>query len=83
MDTHNIVSTPNITGNIGSCTTQEVDVETYSGFSKSIGYHVTTNSCTGNVEKVPYKSFGFGATFLILFGVFFLGCIVTVMFSNS
>lgn len=79
MQTTNLVSTPNITGNIGSCASQVVDVETWSGFSKDIGYHVTTNSCTGQVTNTQYENFGGGITCLILIVTFFIGVIVSVM----
>jgi hypothetical protein len=75
METHNIISTPDITGNIGSCTTQSVDIVTRSGFSKEVGYHVVTNSCTGDTQREPYTEFGGGLMILILLTAFTVGMI--------
>lgn len=65
MVTQNIVSTPNITGNIGSCTSQEVS--TVSGRTLFIEdrTNIITNSCTGEITQ--YYTWGFtGFSFLLL-----------------
>lgn len=53
METHNIISTPDITGNIGSCTSQKIEVTT--GYNLlTYNYNtVVTNSCTGVVTEYP------------------------------
>lgn len=56
METHNIVSTPNITGNIGSCSTSVEKQIITSGFWNDSGYTIATNSCTGEVKTFDYNS---------------------------
>lgn len=56
METHNIISTPDITGNIGSCTTKAERIITYSGWFKDYGQTITTNSCTGQVQTFDYQN---------------------------
>lgn len=51
MNTTNIVSTPNITGNIGSCQTSAVQVETGRSTWKKETMTITTNACTGEVQQ--------------------------------
>jgi len=56
MQTTNLVSTPNITGNIGSC---EIKSDT---FSKNSFYSTTVavNSCTGEiVSQNTYYNYGY------------------------
>ena len=60
MMTQNIISTPNITGNVGSCSSEAVKVIERSGLMKDTGYTVVTNSCTGAVEKYGYLSYNAG-----------------------
>lgn len=64
MNTTNLVSTPNITGNIGSCTTQvEVITTGRKGiFIREIS-NIETNSCTGEVAHYPSWEFTEGAMF--------------------
>ncbi len=61
MTTTNLISTPNITGNVGSCTTQAVNVVVNSTITRDTGYTITTNSCTGEVQKFNYDSVNGGA----------------------
>jgi len=50
MLTNNIISTPEITGNIGSCTTQVAVVESRRiSWLKKEFTSIATNSCTGKV----------------------------------
>ena len=51
METHNIVSTPNITGNIGSCKTESASVESGRNLFVLYKTNITTNSCTGEVNS--------------------------------
>lgn len=75
VKTTNIVSTPNITGNIGSCTTNEVKQITNSGFFTDKGYTIATNSCTGEVQRLDYYSIGGGITTLFFLGIIIIGYI--------
>lgn len=82
MTTTNLVSTPNITGNIGSCTTQSVVVKENSNLIKDSGYTIVTNSCTGVVEKYDYHSFN-GGVFIIGAGIFVLLFVLLMGWANS
>jgi len=72
MNTTNLISTPNIEGNIGSCTTQSVLVTYYVGLLKRQGTTYTTNSCTGEVVVADYSAItglsGFGMALAFLIG---------------
>jgi hypothetical protein len=60
MNTHNIVSTPNITGNVGSCTSQIASIKTYGDWWSETRQDYLTNSCTGEITiGVEYWSMGF------------------------
>lgn len=67
MTTNNIVSTPNITGNIGSCTSQLVSVD--SGRNIFIQYqeNIVTNSCTGEIKT--YQNWDFTVSTFFIFVV--------------
>lgn len=54
MTTSNIISTPNITGNIGSCTIQTVQVYDKKTVNQQYGTNYITNSCTGVVVTTPF-----------------------------
>lgn len=50
MQTTNIISTPEITGNIGSCSSNVINVlESRNGYWTENWRNITTNSCTGQV----------------------------------
>lgn len=51
MKTTNIISTPEITGNIGSCTSQGIEVQTGYNLLKADFKTIVTNSCTGEVSS--------------------------------
>jgi hypothetical protein len=77
MDTNNIISTPDITGNIGSCTSQSITTvagRTSIWTEKTV--QTITNSCTG--EVVRYESWQFTPTCfftgLFFFVVLFIIC---------
>lgn len=58
IKTTNIISTPEITGNIGSCTTQVAEVTSQRlSFYKVEKTAIATNSCTGEVTH--YKTWEF------------------------
>lgn len=79
MKTTNIVSTPNITGNIGSCTTQAQKVVVQSGIWADDGYTITTNSCTGAVERFNYHSING----LAMVGGFVLGALLFILIGGA
>lgn len=72
--TINVVSTPNIQGNIGSCTSQSVVVDTGYNMLKHDYKTIVTNSCTGQVTS--YDSWGLG---LFPWAVVMLGIITLWM----
>lgn len=82
IKTNNIISTPNIEGNIGSCTTKVEKVLLEGRFWSSNGLNIATNSCTGEVNIYPYHEVAGGAVALVLIGVFILGVIFASFFSN-
>lgn len=57
MNTQNIISTPDITGNIGSCTSQSIQTISGRTLFKENTISVVTNSCTGDVKE--YQSWQF------------------------
>ena len=75
MPTTNLVSTPNITGNIGSCTTQTTMVTTRQSLWTYDVREIATNSCTGETET--YDHFA-GLTGDVGFCLF-LGMLVVVV----
>lgn len=73
MTTTNVISTPEITGNIGSCTTQSTSVPSKRlGFFKQEITYITTNSCTGEVNTYQSYAYTPSAFFAMLFGFFLL-----------
>ena len=69
MNTNNIISTPDITGNIGSCTSQAItDTSKRLNFFKEERINVVTNSCTGQVSEYKIWEFNGGAVFLTFIG---------------
>lgn len=76
MNTQNIISTPEITGNIGSCTTQVAHVT-----SKRLNWYqvettsIATNSCTGEVTTYQAWEYTFGA-FGLGIGVVIIGFVL-------
>ncbi len=78
----NVISTPNIEGNIGSCTTNNVEVIQHSGLWKTTGENVTTNSCTGVVTTSPYYEIGALPIILIMIAMA-VGAISFVAWINT
>lgn len=69
MQTTNLVSTPNITGNVGSCTSQSVTADTgYNILTKNYNT-IVTNSCTGQVTIYPSWTLGFFPWAVIILGI--------------
>lgn len=72
MTTTNLISTPNITGNIGSCEVKSITTAVSSFYNQVI----VSNSCTGeiitNATYFDYMGLGFGA----LIGC----CVLSILF---
>lgn len=83
MNTTNLISTPNINGNIGSCSTQNTKfLGNRTLFIQEI-IQVSTNSCNGAVEKF-YTWELTGATLLgSLLIAGFLALVIGVFFSRD
>jgi hypothetical protein len=67
MQTTNIVSTPEIIGNIGSCTSNAIDVlQSRNGLWTENWQTVTTNSCTGQITygQEYWQMTGMGITII-------------------
>lgn len=77
MTTSNIISTPNIEGNIGSCTIQSNSVKTFDRIFTADYTTTQINSCTGKViGNYNYTDYSFvwlsifiGAVLLVCFGM--------------
>ncbi len=80
MNTQNIISTPDITGNIGSCKTEKVESKVHGGMIKSEYKVILTNSCTGQiVSDYNYTEFNFFSGF----GIGLLTLIVLVILFSA
>lgn len=80
MNTQNIISTPDITGNIGSCTTKSEKIIIKSNIFRTKGISIATNSCTGGVEKYEFQQVSFFPLFMI--GLLIVLCFVIILESN-
>lgn len=76
MKTVNVVSTPNIEGNIGSCTSQSVKVESGYNFLKTDYKTIVTNSCTGQVTTYDTWSLGLFPWAFVILGVLIFWSII-------
>ena len=80
MTTNNIISTPNITGNIGSCTTNSTDfVSGRDSIWTTTHTVVTTNSCNGQTQYYEYWQVSVFFGTLLITGVLFIIFILMVM----
>lgn len=78
MTTNNIISTPNITGNVGSCSTQVATVETGRDLFTINFRDIATNSCTGQTTTSDYWEFSGSTGFVsLVFGLFVVICFCT------
>ncbi len=80
MNTTNLISTPNITGNIGSCEVKSVETPIKAGSPISVTQVTLVNSCTGEVIKqYEYKDYTgawfMGAISIIVIGGFIVAAI--------
>ena len=83
MNTTNLISTPNINGNIGSCTTNVAVVKgTRTLWSQEV-VQVLTNSCDGGVRQVvTWELTGFSglAALMGICGLILIGMFVVAIF---
>lgn len=78
MENLNVVSTPNITGNVGSCSTQVVtQASERSSFFIQTYHDIATNSCTGEQSISTYWSYSGEVSFT--FGVFVIAIFVVLI----
>lgn len=64
ITTNNLISTPNIEGNIGSCTSQSIEVNSGRTLFIQETKTIVTNSCTGEVKE--FNNWGFTGTILFI-----------------
>ena len=77
MKTTNIISTPEITGNIGTCETKVAENMSRGGFYKREYQVVMTNSCTGQIIKdYTYEVYSFPIYFAFGFAMFLIFAII-------
>lgn len=70
METYNVISTPEITGNIGSCTTQVIErVSSRESFWNETIESIATNSCTGEVSSTYHWGITDNGGLVIFFSV--------------
>lgn len=84
MKTTNIISTPNIEGNIGTCKVQSNNVQ-ISNTLFTEGYHVVQiNSCTGKIITAnDYTAYGGLFISLALILVLGLGLFIAIALSSD
>lgn len=83
MNTNNIISTPNITGNIGSCESSTESLQISGDFWGYTKKDYLTNSCTGQVtEGTPYWNVGFGVFALPVILLLILAVVVDAITRN-
>ena len=84
MNTHNIISTPEITGNIGTCETKKVEAMVKGGLIKNEYQVVMTNSCTGQVIKeYTYTDYSIMFLGLVIIGATLLWAIIAAIGGSS
>lgn len=77
MKTNNIISTPDITGNIGSCEVKATTEQIGNSFLKEQHQTVFVNSCSGEViSKDVYTGYG-GVWMVIVIGFVLLVAIIS------
>jgi len=69
IPTNNIISTPNITGNVGSCNSSSVSVHSGATLFREFYTNVITNSCTGQTST--YQNWSFSLLSCWLMFIFF------------
>lgn len=79
VKTTNIISTPEITGNIGSCTSNSIIVETGYTVWTTQYKTVVTNSCTGDVTTYDTWSMGLFPWTVAILGIIILWAILVFL----
>lgn len=77
--TLNVISTPNIEGNVGSCSTKVEKMLLQGHFWSEDGQTIATNSCTGEVTIYPYHQISGASVWLFIIGIFIAGFIVKAL----
>lgn len=87
MKTTNLISTPNIEGNIGSCEVKTIKNTTGSQVWRTETTVIFTNSCSGEIIKeniyYDYSSFKFMVFVFILITYLLIASIVDSIHSNK
>lgn len=78
--TINVVSTPNIEGNVGSCTSKAEKILLEGKFWSETGQTIVTNSCTGKVDIYPYHAVSGVSVALFIVVILFFGFIIGALF---
>ena len=82
MTTNNVISTPNITGNIGSCNVSSNEVKIEDGIFTAQYKVVQINSCTGEIiASHQYISYA-GVWLTLVVGFFLLLVILSAASDN-
>lgn len=83
IKTTNIISTPEITGNIGSCSVQSNETQVKGGIFTEQYRTIQINSCTGEiVSNQVYTSYG-GVWIFIIFSLVMVGFVLGVYFESN
>lgn len=81
METTNLISTPDITGNIGTCTSNGITyVSGRDGIFTETLTTTVTNSCTGEVKSYEHWGFTNFASGIVAFFIISLIFVSTVIF---
>lgn len=84
MTTTNVISTPEITGNVGSCTTTMASaISNRISFWKEERTTLATNSCDGSVREFKSVEFTGASLTAVVVGLVLILFIGTMMFSDS
>jgi hypothetical protein len=84
MNTNNIISTPNITGNIGSCETKKVESLVKGGLIKNETKVIMTNSCTGEIiQNYNYSNYTSFTTSFTPIGITMIFLIIYAIIKND
>ncbi len=78
MKTVNVISTPNIQGNIGSCETKAVETSIGKGLIVETFQVIETNSCTGEiVSQYQYEDrSAYIPAFMVVFLILIVGILI-------
>lgn len=84
MQTQNIISTPDITGNIGSCTSNTTSMSVSGDFWGRVNQDIVTNSCTGQtITGGKYYESNYLGIFILGVCIIFLGSILAAAILNA